>query len=126
MSKGREKHRERLPPFVPLELLMLDSKAYQNLTGNAAKLYTYFVRSCVRAKKGKPDTTTLFGFTYTEAVKLGFARKSFYRSMKELVDHGFIDQVEVGGLRGAGHTNSQYRLSNRWLTLRGLVVGRTS
>lgn len=124
MSKGREKHRERLPPFVPLEMLMLDSPAYVDLTGNAAKLLTYFIRSCVRAKRGKPDTTTLFGLTYTEAGKLGFCRRTFHNAMKDLVSHGFIDQVEIGGLRGAGHSNSQYRLSIRWLSWGGLQSGR--
>jgi hypothetical protein len=56
----------------------------------------------------------------TEATKYGFARRTFHDAVKSLELHGFIDIVSVGGLRGAGHTNSQYKLSNRWVTYGGL------
>lgn len=120
MGKSRQKHKERMPPFVPIRLDMLESTAYITLPPSAAKLFPYFIRSCVRAVRGQPDTTTLVGFTYTEATKYGFARRTFHDAVKVLALHGFIDIVSVGGLRGAGHTNSQYKLSGRWVTYGGL------
>ena len=120
MSRRQKTKGEKLPPFVPLELLMLESAAYRDLSGNAAKLLPFFIRSCVRARKGKPDISTPFGFTYTEAGKDGFSTRLFSRAMKELVAHRFIELVETGGLRGAGHSNSKYRLSIGWLTWGGL------
>lgn len=109
-----------MPPFVPIRMDMLDSTAYQTLPANAAKLLPYFLRTCIRAVKGAPDTTTVFGLTYTEIVKLGFARRTTQDSIAALVQHGFVDVVSVGGLRGAGHTNSQYKLSARWVSYGGL------
>lgn len=120
MGKSRQKHKERMQPFVPIRLDMLESTAYQTLPPSAAKLYPYFLRTCIRAVKGAPDTTTLFGLTYAEATKYGFARRTFHDAVKALEIHGFIDIVSVGGLRGAGHTNSQYKLSNRWVAYGGL------
>lgn len=116
----RVKNKERLPPFVPITHQMLESTAYKKLSGNAAKLLPYFIRSCVRCCKGRPDTTTQFDFTYGEAVKQGFARRTFYSAMMQLVEHGFIDLVEIGGLRGVGHSNSKYRLSDRWALWGGI------
>jgi hypothetical protein len=116
----RKQHKERLPPFIPITHQQLESAAFKALSGNAAKLYPYFIRACVRCCKGKPDTTTQFDFTYGEAVKLGFARNTFSRCLKELNQNGFIDWVEVGGLRGVGHSNSKYRLSDRWALWGGI------
>jgi hypothetical protein len=118
--------KNRLAPFVPIFHDELESTAYRELPASAAKLLPYFKRVCVKATRGAPDTSTLFGFTYTEAVKYGFARKTFAESIKALKLHGFIDIVSVGGLRGAGHTNSQYRLSNRWVTFGGLEWARAA
>lgn len=120
MGKSRHSQKERLPPFVPIFFDELDSTAYRALSANAAKLLTYFKRICVKATKGKPNETTLFGFTYTEAVKYGFARRTFSRAVQDLQQRGFIDIAEVGGLRGAGHSCSQYKLSKRWVTYGGL------
>lgn len=116
----RDKHRERLPPFVPVTHQVLESKAFKALTGNAVRAYLYFMRICTRVAKGKPDTATIFNFTYSEAVKLGFCRRTFYNAIKDLIEHGFIDQVEVGGLRGAGHSSSQFKLSDRWALWGGI------
>lgn len=119
MSRSRHQ-KERLAPFVPIFHDELESTAYRELSPSAAKLYPYFKRICVRATKGKPDESTLFGFTYTEAEKYGFVSRTFVRAVKDLIQHGFIDLVEKGGLRGAGHSCSKYRLSKRWVSYGGL------
>ena len=120
MGKPRLSKKDRLPPFVPIFHDELESTAYRTLSANAAKLLPYFKRICVKATRGKPNETTLFGFTYAEAVKYGFARRTFSRAVQELQKHGFIEVAEVGGLRGAGHSCSQYKLSKRWVTFGGL------
>ena len=119
--KSRQQKKQRLAPFVPIFHDEMESTAYIKLPPSAAKLLPYFKRICVKATKGAPDTSTLFGFTYTEAMKYGFARNTFAESIKALELHGFIDIVSKGGLRGAGHTNSQYRLSQRWVSYGGLA-----
>jgi len=120
MAKSRHSQKERLAPFVPIFHDELESVAYRTLSANAAKLLPYFKRICVKATRGKPNETTIFGFTYSEAVKYGFARRTFSRAVQELQQHGFIDIAKVGGLRGAGHSCSQYKLSRRWVTFGGL------
>lgn len=120
MSRSKRSKKDRLAPFVPIFHDELESTAYRILSANAAKLLPYFKRICVKATRGKPDYTTLFGFTYSEAVKYGFARRTFSRAVQDLNKHGFIDIAEVGGLRGAGHSCSQYKLSGRWATFGGL------
>lgn len=120
MGKSRHSPKERLAPFVPIFHDELESTAYRTLSANAAKLLPYFKRICVKATRGKPNETTLFGFTYSEAVKYGFARRTFSRAVQDLHKHGFIDIAEVGGLRGAGHSCSQYKLSRRWVTFGGI------
>jgi len=120
MGKSRHSHKERLPPFVPILNDELESTAYRKLTATAAKLLPYFKRINSKATRGAPDYITLFGFTYTEASKYGFARRTFSRAVQELQKHGFIDIVEIGGLRGAGHSCSQYKLSKRWATFGGI------
>lgn len=117
---SRQKFKERLAPFVPLFNDELESTAYRTLPATAAKLLPYFKRVCVKATRGKPDECTLFGFTYSEAARYGFSEHTFSRAVKALSLHGFIDIISKGGLRGAGHTCSQYRLSKRWVTFGGL------
>jgi len=118
---GKSRHqKQRLAPFVPLFHDELESTAYRTLTPSAAKLLPYFKRVCTRATRGAPDETTLFGFTYKEAEKYGFPDRTFTRAVKALVLHGFIDLVEQGGLRGAGHSCSKFKLSKRWVTYGGL------
>jgi len=120
MGNSLKPQKERLAPFVPIFNDELESTAYRTLSANAAKLLPYFKRICVKATRGKPNETTHFGFTYKEAGKYGFARRTFSRAVQELHKNGFIDIVEVGGLRGAGHSCSQYKLSKRWVTYGGL------
>jgi hypothetical protein len=119
-SKSRQQHKVRLAPFIPIFHDELESTAYRTLTASAAKLLPYFKRTCVRACKGAPNETTIFGFTYSEAKKYGFTEHTFIRSYKALVLHGFIDLVEQGGLRGAGHSCSKFKLSKRWVAFGGL------
>lgn len=111
----KSKTKIRYPPFVPVFVSELKSKAYQELTGNAVKALTYFKRfdGIIKAKSGE-YYNGIFDFTYSEALTIGFARSTFSRIIKELHKKGFIDIVKQGGKRGCGMSNSKYKLSARW------------
>lgn len=119
MSSPRKRSRKnkgnRLPPFSPIFFEELNSDAYQNLTPNAAKALPYFRWfDGVLKKKYGDDNNGIFDFTYSEAEKYGFARKTFSRIIADLNAKGFIDIVKQGGKRGCGMSNSKYRMSQRW------------
>lgn len=106
---------ERLAPFVPIFNDELDSQAFKELTASAAKVYPYFKRIDGKLKrKMGGDYNGIFDFTYSEAEKYGFARKTFSRAITELNDKGFLNIVSQGGKRGCGMSNSKYKLSDRW------------
>ena len=124
MSRRKESKPSIGGPFVPILNDELASTAFQALPPSAAKLYLYFKRVNMKAGKSIPDTTIIFGFTYTEAEKYSFSRHTFSRAVQDLAKHGFIDIIEVGGLRGFGHSCSKYRLSKRWVSFGGLDWAR--
>jgi hypothetical protein len=106
---------ERLPPFVPIFNEELESAAYRAISPSAAKVYPFFKRINGKLKKKVgPDYNGIFDFTYSEAERYGFARKTFSRAITELNDKGFINIVSQGGKRGCGMSNSKYKLSDRW------------
>jgi hypothetical protein len=114
-NKRRRGMGERLPPFAPILFDELNSAAYQNLPGSAAKALPYFKRIHGIAKKRLGDNYNgIFDFTYTEAENCGFARATFNRVVTALNAKGFIDIVKQGGRRSCGMSNSQYKLSERW------------
>ncbi|EKD97180.1 MAG: hypothetical protein ACD_23C01023G0004 [uncultured bacterium] len=105
----------RLPPFTPIFNEELDSIAYQQLTGNAAKALPYFRRiHGILQKKLGDNFNGIFDLTYSEAEKFGFARRTFSRIITELIEKGFLDIIVQGGKRSCGMSNSKYRMSERW------------
>lgn len=114
-KRGNKDKGERLPPFSPILFAEMDSTAYQELPGSAAKALPYFKRiHGIRKKKCGDDYNGIFDFTYSEAEKYGFARHTFARIITELNAKGFIDIVTQGGKRSCGMSNSKYRMSDRW------------
>lgn len=111
---ARHKREDRLPPFVPLPWKILNSSAYQALRYASAKALPFFM--------GKPKShydsllyySTEFSFSYAEAERLGFARGTFSKVIRDVIETGFVDPVEKGGLRGTGKSCNLYRLSKRW------------
>jgi hypothetical protein len=102
-------------PFVPILFSEMDSRAYRKISGSSAKALAYFKRidGMLRRKSGD-DYNGIFDFTYTEAVKYGFAKSTFSRVITDLNGKGFIDIIKQGGKRGCGMSNSKYKLSERW------------
>lgn len=46
---------------------------------------------------------------------MGFAPGTFARAMRDLIEHGFLERMERGGLRGKGKGYNKFRLSRQWL-----------
>lgn len=109
----KPKTKDRLPPFAAIFNEEMLSKAYAELKPSAAKAYPHFKRFAGVLKK-KFGYETPFDFTYSEAQKLGFARRTFSDIIEDLIAKGFIDITEQGGKRGCGFSNSKYKLSERW------------
>jgi len=93
---------------------MLNSQAYKALPFSAAKVLPYFL--------GKPKFNyndlqryrEEFPFSYGEAKKHGFAIATHHRGISALIEKGFIDPADKGGLRGLGKSYSLFTLSWRW------------
>ena len=114
-TKRQKKTGIKLAPFAPIYREEMESKAYQDLSGSAAKALPYFrwIDGVLKKKFGG-DYNGIFDFTYTEAETFGFARRTFSRVITDLNAKGFIDIVLQGGKRGLGYSNSKYILSKRW------------
>ena len=113
MSK-RYKYKGKTVPFVALTWELLNSKAYKQLPCSAAKILPYFLGKVKMDFRDPARYETTFPFTYSEARRLGFAKSTFAKVLKDLTRLGFIDPVTKGGLRGTGLTSSVIRLSKRW------------
>lgn len=107
-------------PFTPIRNEEHDSLAYQELTGNAAKLFGYIIRVArtVAVKLGATSEYVVqFDYTYSEAKRRGFSESTFKRAIRELWKLGFISVVAIGGRTASsesGRMPSRYQLSNLW------------
>jgi hypothetical protein len=111
----KTKGKVRYPPFTAIFNEEMDSKAYLELSGTAVKVFAWFKRIDGKVRRKDPyGYNGIFDFTYKEALRYGFARRTFSRAIDELGEKGFIEVISVGGLRGAGRSNSKYKLSSRW------------
>ena len=104
----------RLPPFVPLTWELLNSKAFKELCFAAGKCLPYFLGKSKIKFHDPGKYTEQFTFSYPEAAKLGFARSTFAKCIRDLQAKGFIEWVEHGGLRGKGRGYNRFTLSKRW------------
>ncbi len=88
---ARHRKRNRLPPFVPIFVEMLDSPAWQ-LVGNPARVAYLHIK-----KQAKSDNPGELIFPYSEAEKL-MTRKTYSKAIRELEEFGFIKRTQRGGL----------------------------
>lgn len=112
MTRSRQK--QRLPPFVAMTWKLLNSAAYIALPASAAKALPYFLGKVKLGMNDPQRHKTEFQFSYGEAARLGFARATHSRSITELMEKGFIEPIDKGGLRGCGRSCSVFTLSIRW------------
>jgi hypothetical protein len=106
-----------LTPFVPITWETLNSQAYRDLSPSAAKALPYFLGNKETRKASFGDSSRYdipFTFKYSEAGRLGFAKRTFHHIITALMKFGFIDPVTKGGMRGCGFTKSKFTLSQRW------------
>src|SRR3989304_8532622 len=108
---ARSKRKNKLPPFVPLTWEMLNSEAYKILPHSAAKSLPYFLGKVKTAYNDPQRYLIEFHFSYTEAGKYGFAVSTHHRIISELIEKGFVDPVDKGGLRSGGLSYSLFKLS---------------
>ena len=102
--------------FVQLTWKLLNSKQYINLSFASSKLLPYFLGKVKCDPKSREKYETEFRFSYTEGQRLGFARETFRRCIKELQAAGFIRRTKNGGLKGDGYGYNWYVLSRLWET----------
>lgn len=112
MAKGRDK--KKSSPFVMLTWELLNSPAYKVLTPSAAKALPFFLGKSGKAILKTGETVPPFEFTYKEALRLGFARRTYANVIGELVGKGFVDPYQYGGLRGFCKSCNKFCWSDRW------------
>jgi hypothetical protein len=110
----KKKKGGKLPPFVAMTWAMLNHKAYVKLPPTPKGMLPYFLGKVKIPNDAPTYYHAEFSFTFSEAIKYGCARRSFYRVIEALVGHGFVDPVRKGGRAGGRDTASVFRLSKRW------------
>jgi hypothetical protein len=115
MSNYQKRNKKnKFPPFVGLTWILLNSKAYTDLPFAASKALPYFLGK-VKVPYGDPAKyENAFTFSYTEARTIGFSNSTFHKVICQLVEKGFIDPVDKGGLRSDGKSYNRFKLSKRW------------
>lgn len=114
MARSKKTKGGRKIPFVPVAWDLLNSRAYSELTGSAAKV----LNVCLGKPKVFINDVRIYAvaweFPYSEAERFGVAKRTFNRCLCELIERGFLDCRTKGGLRGHAKTASTFSLSPRW------------
>ncbi len=107
-------------PGIYLEPDFLDSKAFKQLSKKQTSILLHFMRKRVMKKilRGKKSTWCIANndeiiFSYSEAEKLGYCRKTFATAISKLIEVGFIDIAHHGNGTIKGDC-SKYGLHDRW------------
>lgn len=92
--------------FVALPNIMLDSEAWASLSSITRDVYIGFKRDL------KNDHQAEVSLTLVQAKKRGICQSpsTFLKAKQELVEKGFLDPCEPGGL----NQKAVFELSNRW------------
>lgn len=106
---GQKKFKPIPGGYVALPWKMLNHKAYIKLPPTAKGMLPYFLGKVKIHMMEHQYYHVEFSLTYKEAVHLGFARRTFTRTIVILIGHGFIDPVHWGV-----KNSSIFRLSKRW------------
>jgi DNA-binding GntR family transcriptional regulator len=101
---------------------MIESKAFRSLPGNAMWVMLRFTQkqtwneTKIGGRRQRVYENSGLTFTYTEAEYFDISASTFLRSIRVLVERGFIDAEHRGGTFGHGEIKdySRYKLSNRW------------
>lgn len=91
-------------PFVPITKYMIQSPAYKKLTNASRVAYLLLQAQCNKRKQ--QDVI----FPYSHAAEY-MNRHTFARSIKQLVELGFIEKSDFGGLY---RRTNVYQFVNKW------------
>jgi len=113
-KRKKRKITNKLPYFVPIIWEMLNSEAFKVLPYAASKALPYFLGK-IKLPYQDPDRyENAFTFSYSEGRRLGFASSTFHNVICQLVEKGFIDPVDKGGLKSDAKSFNKFKLSKRW------------
>ena len=108
------KKKSKVPGYVPFLLDILNSIAYISMTHSARGLLPYLMAK-VKVPVTHPERYEIeFSFSYTEGRRFKFSNDSTEKALRQFINHGFVDPVSLGGLRGLGKSSSTFKLSERW------------
>ena len=93
-------------PFVMLHWFMLDSPAWQSLSGVEAKAYVAIARRYDGSNNGRIAVPTR-----TLATKIGCSNATAARAIITLLDRGFLECVEASGFNRKNRKAAEYRLT---------------
>ena len=101
--KGRKKI---LCSFVVLQRPLLKSLAFLSLSNTAKVAYSYFLYD----KKSSHQDEVILTFSQAKNFKVCQSQSTFTKIKRELVQYGFLDPLDGGGLNAP----AIFKVSNRW------------
>jgi hypothetical protein len=119
---ARKKKNFKLRRKAWIEPEMMESKAFRSLSGKAMWVLLRFIQkqpwyeSRIGGRRQRVYENNGLTFTYSEAEYFDIPSSTFLRSIKVLVELGFIDVEHRGGTFGHGEIKdyTRFKLSNRW------------
>lgn len=95
-----------------LYVSMLESPAYKDLSSSAIRLYNYMVLQLYGQQAIDGDELTFF---FNRGLYMRYELyknwSQFARDRKQLIEHGFIEEIENGHNT---RTKNKYRFSDKW------------
>lgn len=108
------RQKKEMKGFVQVDWQLLKSEAYKALPPSAAKLLPYFLGQPKKKPTEEEYYQIRFRFPFGRAKHYGFAKSTFNRSLKALIEKGFIEPIAMGRLKGKSKGFNIFRLSDRW------------
>ncbi len=100
--------------YIQFPFKVINGIAYKELN-HAAKGLLPQMYGKARYRHNNPDTYEfVFEFSYREAKRFGYSSSTFYKTITELREMGFIDRVRQGGSHGEYKATSLFQLAKRW------------
>jgi hypothetical protein len=121
---AREKKNFKIRRKAWIEPEMMESRAFRSLSGNQTWILLRFIQkqpwyeTKIGGHKQRVYENSGLTFTYTEAKYFDIPASTFLRSIRRLVERGFLDVEHRGGTFGHGEIKdyTRFKLSNRWKT----------
>jgi hypothetical protein len=102
----RRRRKHKCPPFVMLPKWMIESSAWQSLSGEAVATFIVLAQRYNGVNNGR-----LALATRTLAQFRGCSNATAARAMRELIEKGFAEVVRASGFNVKGRVATEYRLT---------------